>query len=414
MTRQLPAWQLQALAAHRRDAELRKAEELKKVAHYFEKNTRASKLHEQWTTQDYYERATKDAELLNEKKTKSVKLQERRKKLELLLFQENMQLQEELKHVTSKPKLFKNGSLINDIPTSALEDINQGIREKEEELRRHEAELRLHHAWRARQPELRAAESYVRANRCKSAWMEQIIEKEMQKQKEEEETRQIIKERDESIRRQIQIEEERLREKEQKMKELRSCLEDQIAELSDKEKAVGMLRKQEEKQRIVLDQLKFLAKDRVKQHEKLASEQKTMLINMGLYKYKLKQKVKAVLMEIDLDLQMLENIKLTMLKDFIEEIEKDPIYKRLLDDAYTQLQEHREREALRQASIEALYDGEARLMAEKQDKERRLANLVVEITLPNIYISIEAQSFTDMPMYAIAVLVDCILDAVLG
>lgn len=48
--------------------------------------------------------------------------------------------------------------------------------------------------------------------------MEQIVEKEMQKKKEEEETRKVLQERDESLRRQIQIEEERLREKELQMK----------------------------------------------------------------------------------------------------------------------------------------------------------------------------------------------------
>lgn len=36
-------------------------------------------------------------------------LEERRKKLELMLFQENMQLQQELKNLAAQPKYFKNG-----------------------------------------------------------------------------------------------------------------------------------------------------------------------------------------------------------------------------------------------------------------------------------------------------------------
>lgn len=48
--------------------------------------------------------------------------------------------------------------------------------------------------------------------------MEQIIEKETQKKKEDEDTRKILQERDEALRRQIKIEEERLREKELQMK----------------------------------------------------------------------------------------------------------------------------------------------------------------------------------------------------
>lgn len=50
--------------------------------------------------------------------------------------------------------------------------------------------------------------------------MEQIVEKEMQKKKEDEDTRKVLQERDEALRRQIQIEEERLREKELQMKVL--------------------------------------------------------------------------------------------------------------------------------------------------------------------------------------------------
>ena len=56
------------------------------------------------------------------------------------------------------------------MPTSTLQEINQGIMEKEEQLRKQEAELKLHHAWRLRQPELRAASSYIANGKLKSAW----------------------------------------------------------------------------------------------------------------------------------------------------------------------------------------------------------------------------------------------------
>lgn len=71
MSRLKPQWQLQALAAQKRDNELRKAEELKKVANYFELNTNKSRHHEQWTTEGYYEKANKEAELLSIKKIRS-------------------------------------------------------------------------------------------------------------------------------------------------------------------------------------------------------------------------------------------------------------------------------------------------------------------------------------------------------
>lgn len=71
MSRPRPAWLLQELAAQRRDNDLRKSEEQKRVANYFERSTAKSKHHEQWTTQGYYERANKEAELLSERKIKA-------------------------------------------------------------------------------------------------------------------------------------------------------------------------------------------------------------------------------------------------------------------------------------------------------------------------------------------------------
>ncbi|KAJ8712992.1 hypothetical protein PYW08_008296 [Mythimna loreyi] len=368
MSRPRPQWQLQARAAQRRDNELKRAEELQKVAAYFETNTNNTRHHEQWTTEGYYEKANKEAEMLIQRRIRASQLEERRKKLELMLFQEDMQFEQELKTLAKQPKLYKNGSYLNKVPTSALKEINQGIMAKEEQLLRHEAELRLHHAWRLKQPELRAASAYVANGKMKSAWMEQIVEKEVQKQKDEEETRKILKERDEMLRKQIQIEEERLKEKEQQVRELRESLEGQIAELSEKETVVKRLRKQEEKEKIILDELQFISCEREREHVRLVAERDAHIVNMGLHKYKLKRKVISVMKEIELDLQMLDKLRRTVLKEREAEQEACGQYKRVLDAALAELTEHREREKQRQKSIEAMYDGEARQINDKQDK----------------------------------------------
>ncbi|VVC95892.1 unnamed protein product, partial [Leptidea sinapis] len=340
-------WKLQALAAQKRDNELRRSEELKKVASYFELNTNKSKHHECWTTEEYYEKARKEAQLLSERKIKELQLEERRKKLELMLFQENMQYQQELKTL----------SYLNKVPTSVLQDINHGIIEKEEQLRRQEAELKLYHAWRLRQPELRAASSHIANGKLKSAWMEQIVEKEMQRKKEEEETRKILQERDETIRKEIELEEERLHKKDLHMKELRSDLQGQIAELSEKETAVKKLRNFEDKERMILEELIFLSKEREREHNKLVAERDSCIVNMGLHKYKLKK------------------------KDYESDKEKHGNYKRILDAALVELEQYREREQGRQKNIEHMYDGEARQLNEKQDqlwaKEREARSILM-------------------------------------
>lgn len=65
---------------------------------------------------------------------------------------------------------YSYSSYLNKVPTSTLQKINQGIIEKEEQLRKQEAELRIHHAWRLRQPELHAANTYLANGKLKSAW----------------------------------------------------------------------------------------------------------------------------------------------------------------------------------------------------------------------------------------------------
>ncbi|KAI8442246.1 hypothetical protein MSG28_005817 [Choristoneura fumiferana] len=393
MSRPRPQWQLQAIAAQRRDTELRRAEELQKVADYFEANTNKSRHHEQWTTEGYYERANKEAEMLSARKLRAIQLEERRKKLELMLFQENMEYQQEMKALAAKPKLFKNGSYLNDVPTSTLKDINQGIIDKEEQLRRHEAELRLHHAWRLRQPELRAASAYIASGKLKSAWTQQIVEKEMARKKEEEENLKILQERDEALRKQIEIEEERLKEKELQMRELRGSLEGQIAELSEKESIVKRLQKQEEKELIILDELKHISSEREKELARLVSERDATIVNMGLHKYKLKKKVLSVIQEIELDLQMLEKLRAAVLKDVEASKEKCSSYKRVLDTALLELTEAREREQQRRRNIDAMYDGEARQINEKQDKlwakEREARCRLVEEVLSTLRRQVE-------------------------
>ncbi|KAF9805776.1 hypothetical protein SFRURICE_009408 [Spodoptera frugiperda] len=149
---------------------------------------------------------------------------------------------------------------------------------------------------------------------------------------------------------------------------LRESLEGQIAELSEKETIVKRLRKQEEKEKLILDELLFISCEREREHTRLVAERDTSIVNMGLHKYKLKKKVLSVMKEIELDLEMLDKLRRAVQKDYDSEKDICSNYKRVLDAALSELVEHRERELQRQKTIEAMYDGEARMINEKQDK----------------------------------------------
>lgn len=96
--------------------------------------------------------------------------------------------------------------------------------------------------------------------------------------------------------------------------ELRNSLEGQIAELSEKETIVKKLRTLEEKERMKLEELQTLSKEREREHTRLVAERDAHIVNMGLHKYKLKRKVISVISEIELELKMLERIRKSVLK----------------------------------------------------------------------------------------------------
>lgn len=63
-----------------------------------------------------------------------------------------------------------------------------------------------------------------------------------------------------------------------------------------------------------MDELQFIAEEREREHARLISERETLIVNMGLHKYKLKKKVEAVMKEIEMDLVILEKIQKTIIK----------------------------------------------------------------------------------------------------
>lgn len=110
-----------------------------------------------------------------------------------------------------------------------------------------------------------------------------------------------------------------------KYQELRTSLEGQISELSEKEAAVKKLRKVEERERMILEELQFLSKEREKEHAKIVAERNANIVNMVLSKFKLKKKVVSILSEIILDLKMLEKIKEAVVKVSFKVINLKPI-----------------------------------------------------------------------------------------
>lgn len=76
---------------------------------------------------------------------------------------------------------------------------------------------------------------------------------------------------------------------------------------------------------MILDELQFIRKEREAEHKRLVAEREANIINMGLYKYRLKQKVLSVMKEIDLDVNMLNKMKEVIMKVRLDEVQSLPL-----------------------------------------------------------------------------------------
>lgn len=119
---------------------------------------------------------------------KADSLQSRREKLQTLLTEEEKSYEIELA-VKTRDKLLTSRQKIEDIPTELLKDVNLGLKIEEDDRRRHEAEIGLYHQWRRNNPVVRDYERCLRKDELKLSWLDQQIEKRMQKEREEEECR---------------------------------------------------------------------------------------------------------------------------------------------------------------------------------------------------------------------------------
>lgn len=73
-------------------------------------------------------------------------------------------------------------------------------------------------------------------------------------------------------------------------------------------------------------------------------------------------------MKIDLLFPAREWHRCSVLQDYESEKNKCALHKQVLDEALRELEEYREKERVRQKNIDAMYDGEARQINEKQDQ----------------------------------------------
>ncbi|KAJ8972451.1 hypothetical protein NQ314_000184 [Rhamnusium bicolor] len=256
-------------------------------------------------------------------------------------------------------------SKLDDIPTDVLKEVNVGIKLKEEDRRRHEAETKLYHQWRKNNPIVRQYESKYHCKDLKLSWLDQQIEKRMQKEKEEEDSKRILKERDERIRKEKEEEENFKKNVEQKRQQLKRNLEEQMQELRRKQEISDQLKKYEEcESRRKIELAEILEKEAAE--EKRRRERECALYNIRQHKLKLKQRAVDIQESLAQEKLLIAKLKELDLEDAISDEVKKKEIKEGLTEFLNIVREQQELEKQRQRHLEFLFDSEAKAIYEKQ------------------------------------------------
>lgn len=290
--------------ARRRDKENARLDAAAAQTRYYERCEKQNAKFEQFTSPRYYEENNKLHTELRIKKEKAEKLETRREKLRKLFMEEDQtfSLEDMMSKCTPRswedPESTKHNHKIDQVPIELLKQVNNDIKHSEEKQRRHRAESALYDQWKRDSACVRDAERRCNLDKVKMSWLDQQIQKRMQKEQEEEETRQYIAQTKQAIEEQRKEEEEFKKEAEIKRDNLRRDLEKQMDEILRREEESNKLRLEEEAVRLKGAELQLL-EDKWEEDERRRRSEDVALANQRFHKRKLELKAQNVLKSLE-------------------------------------------------------------------------------------------------------------------
>lgn len=350
--------------AEKRQREHEKASLWSSTTQYYKNWDRHNNIYQNWTSPEYYTTSNEQYTSIKCAERKKISLEERRRQLRKMLFEEEQELETEL---TISPRELREklkGSTAK-VSTETLKEINVGLKIAEEDRKRHEAEIKLYNQWKQNNPVIRDYESNQNRASLKLAWLDQQIEKRMEKEKTEEEIRQMIQERDKAIKLEEEMEMLEKQEVSRKQKEMMQEIQVQIEEMKLKETEASRLREEEAaalKKKLQLQEIL----ERRNQDLQKRKQEEVALYNINQSKIKLRKKARDIEEQLKEDQKRIEEIK-SLRPDIQDEAKKQEL-KRVMDQFLNYVKEQRNLEAQRQKYISFIFDSEAKNLWEKQDR----------------------------------------------
>ncbi|GLV36833.1 uncharacterized protein CBL_02332 [Carabus blaptoides fortunei] len=356
---------------------------------YYKNWDRHNNQYQNWTSSQYYASSLDQYDAAQKQRRKKENLESRREKIRKLLFDEE---QEYILEMSQSPRNGRPGGHLkwNQTPTEVLKDVNIGLKIADDDRKRHEAELKLYHQWRNENPVIKEHEASHGKAGLKLAWLDQQIEKRMEQEKTEEETRKMIEERDRLIKEDEKLEKQELELQGRKEKEIMSQIELQIQHFKLKDEQAEHLKHEEmqvlAKKREVEELLERRNADikRRKQFE-------LSLFNMNQSKMKLRKKALDVEEQLKHERKIIEDIIASQAAEEIENEDKRSASKKAIVSFLNYVKEQQQLEEQRERYIAFIFDSEAKNMWEKQERLWREEQEARDRLIADVLVGIKEQ-----------------------
>jgi len=334
---------------------------LRANADFFNRNQFRSDKQSNFTSKYFYNKSMEAYSTLEEKHKKIEKLHRRRQKLGDLLFKEREAFKVELKNIrstgSSRPQTIEE-----------LRERAESIKSAREEKRKQIAEEKLYEHWKENNADLQLLARNLHKKNVIEAWGEQNqarIQENLSREVEEREfANDYEKARLEAVER-LKAEEER---KFAKEKERVEALKQQMIEVKEREREARELRAEQETIQEEMRKMQVIEDER----EKMEARRKNTQLKRFLhhqYKAQMLRRSQQIQEELEMDRQILENMKIE--EDRRNSIENERI-KRVKNDVEFMKEEVRRQMKMnreRDEEMDILYREEARRMWQKREEE---------------------------------------------
>lgn len=384
------------LTCRRRNEEAFKREQWQDVTQYFKTWERVGNKYSSWTCNSYYDQVENLNKNLRQESEHQKRLCERREKLTNLLLQEKIQHEVEMKELSAKRsgKLTPDTSAVYDIPTESLEKVNIELYRRHQESLRRQAELKQHQAWKANHPTLMEFSRKLHNNFVQRSWIDQILEKQKEREKEE---REKAAEELERLR-QIRAEQEKEREeKEQKKKEvlqLKEELKKQMELLRLEQEKCDRLKLEEEREYQLQREVDEILAQRELEQKKRRNREYGLFLTKQ-YHLKLKQAARLVQEDMKEDQRLLAEFQSRIIGEHCLDEQLKRESRAEIDRANAILSQLLERERARAREMDFIFQEDARRMWEKQEAkwnaEQEARNRLLQEVLTTIRAQIESK-----------------------